>query len=542
MNNKYIDYTNYNPLKAASIAFVFSVVVTQLVALRIYKVVKENEQLQVKQEAIQVKNQFENVLNNSESASKIIAFLVQNEFAETYFDSVSKNIILENKYIDALQLVKGRKIIKTFPLKGNEDVIGYEVLEDSIHKQAAVKAILRNKLYFEGPFLLKQGGEGIVGRLPIYLKDNLWGFAAVIIRKETLLNAVGINENGMNETYSYQISKKDNNSNAFFEPIENKGSGVSFTTNLSAGDWEIFVMSNNPQYEQRALQFSILGILFSITFAILFYNLINQPVKLKKLVDEKTQDLAILNKILEKRAQELSNSNKELEQFAYVASHDLQEPLRMINNFLTQLEKKYADQLDDKAKQYIYFAVDGAKRMRTIILDILEFSRIGKYDEPIKVIDLNQVVDEVCKILNNTITEKNASIEYGDLPFLNTYQIPIQQVFMNLIGNSLKYCKSDVNPKIKISCTESEQFWKFAVSDNGIGIEEEYFDKVFEIFQRLHSKGEYSGTGVGLAIVKKTIENLGGEVWLESKINVGTTFYFTLPKNTNKQLQNESRN
>jgi len=531
MNNKYIDYTNYNPLKVASIAFVFSVAITQLVALRIYKVVKENEQLQVKQEAIQVKNQFENVLNNSESASKIIAFLVQNEFAETYFDSVSKNIILENKHIDALQLVEGGKIIKTFPLEGNEEVIGYEVLEDSTHRQAAIKTIMRNKLYFEGPFSLKQGGEGIVGRLPIYIKDDLWGFAAVVIRTETLLNAVGINQDGMNETYSYQISKKDNNTNTFFKPIENRDSAVSFTTNVAAGDWEIFVMSNNPQYMQRALQFSILGILFSITFAILFYNLINQPVKLKKLVDEKTQDLAILNKTLEKRAQELSNSNKELEQFAYVASHDLQEPLRMVNNFLTQLEKKYADQLDDKAKQYIHFAVDGAKRMRTIILDILEFSRIGKYDEPIKVVDLNQVVDEVCKILNNTITEKNASIEYGDLPFLNTYQVPIQQVFMNLIGNSLKYCKSDVNPIIKITCAESDEFWEFSVSDNGIGIEEEYFDKVFEIFQRLHSKGEYSGTGVGLAIVKKTIENLGGKVWLESKIDEGTTFYFTLPKN-----------
>jgi light-regulated signal transduction histidine kinase (bacteriophytochrome) len=331
--------------------------------------------------------------------------------------------------------------------------------------------------------------------------------------------------------YTYQISKNDNNALDFFKPVEELDSKISFTTDSSLGDWKIFVMRNNPQYKKRTFQFAILGILFSITLAAMFYNLINQPIKLKKLVDEKTEDLAILNKILEIRAQELSNSNKELEQFAYVASHDLQEPLRMVNNFLTQLEKKYADQLDDKAKQYIYFAVDGAKRMRTIILDILEFSRIGKYDEPMKLVDLNQVVDEVCKVLNNTITEKNAEIEYDNLPFLNTYQIPVQQVFMNLIGNSLKYCKLDVNPRIKITCTESDEFWKLAVSDNGIGIEEEYFDKVFEIFQRLHSKGEYSGTGVGLAIVKKTIENLGGEIWLESKIDVGTTFYFTLPKN-----------
>jgi signal transduction histidine kinase len=529
--NKYLDFTNYSPLRVALIVLFVSIMMTQFVAFRIYTVVKENEQLQVKHEAIQIKNQFENVLKNSESATKIMAFLVKNQFAETYFDSVSNNILLENKYIDAIQLVEGKTITKVFPMQGNEKVIGYEVLDDSMHNRAALTAIERSSLFFEGPILLKQGGEGVVGRLPVYIKNELWGFAAVIIKKETLLKSLGVNEKGRNESYTYQISKVDGFSMPFFKPVENETALISYKTNLSAGDWEIAVTSNQPQFRKRTIQFSILGLLFSFTLAFLFYNLVNQPRVLKKVVKDKTKDLAILNQALQNRAQELINSNKELEQFAYIASHDLQEPLRMINNFLTQLEKKYADQLDDKAKQYIHFAVDGAKRMRAIILDILEFSRIGKYEEAPQQVNMNQVLDEVCTLLNSVIIEKQATIQYPNLPILITHQLPVQQIFMNLISNSLKYCKEEVIPIITIAAEEKQDFWEFSVSDNGIGIEKEYYDRIFEIFQRLHSKGEYSGTGVGLAIVKKTIENLGGKVWLESKIDIGTTFYFTLPKN-----------
>lgn len=527
--NKYLDFTNYSPLRVALIVLIISVVITQFVALRIYTVVKENEQLQVKHEAIQIKNQFENVLKNSESATKIMAFLVKNQFAETYFDSVSNNILLENKYIDAIQLVEGKTITKVFPLKENEEVIGYDVLDDSMHNRAALTAIERSSLFFEGPILLKQGGEGVVGRLPVYIKNELWGFAAVIIKKETLLNSLGVNEVGKNDTYSYQISKGDGYSRPFFKPIDNETALISFTTNVAAGDWEISVMSNKPQFKQRAIQFSILGLLFSFTLAFLFYNLVNQPRVLKKLVEEKTQDLALLNEALQKRAQQLTNSNKELEQFAYIASHDLQEPLRMINNFLTQLEKKYADQLDDKAKQYIHFAVDGAKRMRAIILDILEFSRIGKYEEAPQQVNMNQVLDEVCTLLNNIIVEKQATIQYDNLPILITHPLPVQQIFMNLISNSLKYCNEEIKPIVTISAEEKQDFWEFSVTDNGIGIDKEYYERIFEIFQRLHSRGEYSGTGVGLAIVKKTVENLGGNVWLSSEVNVGSTFYFTIP-------------
>lgn len=245
---------------------------------------------------------------------------------------------------------------------------------------------------------------------------------------------------------------------------------------------------------------------------------------------EQEDSLRILNKKLEKQTKALLNSNQELEQFAYVASHDLQEPLRMVTSFLTHLEKKYDNVLDDKGKQYIYFAVDGANRMRNIILDILEYSRVGKVKEESDKIDLNKLIDEVCKINNQIINETQAKIIYDKLPIINSYKTPLTQILHNLIGNALKYQHPNKSAIIKIKVIENDKNWHFKIKDNGIGIDKEFHDKIFVIFQRLHTKQEYSGSGMGLAIVKKIIENLNGTIWVESEINKGSTFHFTLPK------------
>jgi PAS domain S-box-containing protein len=237
-----------------------------------------------------------------------------------------------------------------------------------------------------------------------------------------------------------------------------------------------------------------------------------------------------INRSLENHVKELAISNQELEQFAYVASHDLQEPLRMITSFLTQIEKKYEDVLDEKGKKYIFFAVDGAKRMRQIILDLLEFSRIGKNENRHEKVDLNTIVEEIILLYRKQIEEKKAKINYEALPILQSYAVPLRQVFQNLISNSLKYSSPDIAPIINISCSDSATSWIFEIKDNGIGINSEYYDKIFIIFQRLHSKEEYSGTGMGLAITKKIIENLRGQIWVQSEEGKGTSFYFTIPK------------
>ncbi|MEX1190473.1 MAG: PAS domain S-box protein [Brumimicrobium sp.] len=247
---------------------------------------------------------------------------------------------------------------------------------------------------------------------------------------------------------------------------------------------------------------------------------------------EYENSLKDLNENLSERANELARSNAELEQFAYVASHDLQEPLRMVTSFLSRLETRYDDVLDEKGKQFIHFAVDGAKRMRKIILDLLAISRIGNEEEEKQEVDLNKLVEEICILQENIIAEKKAKVSFENLPVVVTYKSSLIQVLQNLISNGLKYSRNDKTPEIHITCEEEADKWLFAIKDNGIGLSEEYYSKIFEIFQRLHAKNEYEGTGIGLAIVKKIIENLGGEIWVDSKVDKGSTFYFTLKKET----------
>lgn len=237
-----------------------------------------------------------------------------------------------------------------------------------------------------------------------------------------------------------------------------------------------------------------------------------------------------LNKDLKVRADELMMVNKELEQFAYIASHDLQEPLRMVTSFLSQLQKKYEGQLDEKAQKYIHFAFDGATRMRQIILDLLEYSRAGRNEIKLESVDLNEVMENIIILLSHKIELRAASIEYEALPTIVAAKTPLQQVISNIIVNAIKYRDPSRNPLVKIDVKETDEDWIFSIKDNGIGIESDFFEKIFIVFQRLHRNDEYSGTGIGLAICKKIIERHGGKLWLESEKGVGSTFYFNIPK------------
>ncbi|MEO5683905.1 MAG: ATP-binding protein [Chitinophagaceae bacterium] len=226
----------------------------------------------------------------------------------------------------------------------------------------------------------------------------------------------------------------------------------------------------------------------------------------------------------------LRQKNVELEQFSYAASHDLQEPLRMITSFLTLLESKYGPQIDGKGKQYIYFAVDGAKRMRQMISGLLEFSRAGRDEDLLETLDLDEIINEVRILLRKYIEEKKAIIHTGNLPDVIFAKAPLKQIFLNLIGNALKYSRQDIVPEIRVAVEEIDAFWKFSISDNGIGVPTEYFDTIFIIFKRLHSNEQYSGTGIGLSTCKKIVEQHQGQIWIESEEGKGSFFYFTIPK------------
>ena len=228
--------------------------------------------------------------------------------------------------------------------------------------------------------------------------------------------------------------------------------------------------------------------------------------------------------------QEVLRSNQELERFAYVASHDLQEPLRMVINFTQLLEKKYGDKLDNKALEYIQFAKNGASRMKQLVQDLLDYARIGNEAENRQHIELNDIKTQILENLADSIKLTKANIEWQELPSILADQARILSVFQNLIGNAIKYRKTDHAPKIRVSVKSSGSYWEFCVADNGIGMKQAYCAKIFEPFKRLHTKEEYSGTGMGLSICRKTIEELNGKIWAMSELGQGSKFYFRLPK------------
>jgi len=216
-----------------------------------------------------------------------------------------------------------------------------------------------------------------------------------------------------------------------------------------------------------------------------------------------------------------------LEQFAYVASHDLQEPLRTISGFVELFQKKYKGNLDENADKYLDYIVSSSSRMKVLITDLLEYSRIGRNRE-IESVDCNMILMEVLLDLDAAIKETQADIRSEHLPIVMGYSMEIKQLFQNLIFNAIKFRKKDVNPSIRISATKEKDSFHFAIADNGIGIAKEHHERIFIIFQRLHNRTEYEGSGIGLSHCKKIIDLHKGRIWLESEPGVGTTFNFTI--------------
>ncbi|MFC1623717.1 ATP-binding protein [Candidatus Omnitrophota bacterium] len=324
----------------------------------------------------------------------------------------------------------------------------------------------------------------------------------------------------------------------------------------------------------NALIFLIIGVVALIAVFIIFYttNSITNPIQklyngaeiigggnLDYRLDIKTgdeiQDLAegfnrmagelkelytnLENKVRERTAQlgeankALASKNKELDDFTYIVSHDLKEPLRGTKAFTKMLMEDYSNKLDKEGKEHLKTISDSSIRMARLIEDLLNLSRIGRIKNIKRDIDLNELLSDVKKNLVYSLEERNVDLKVMEnLPTLTCDNIRISEVFSNLISNAIKYSKKDIRPVIEIGYRDKGDFYEFYVKDNGIGIDEEYYDKVFQIFQRLHAKGEYEGTGAGLTIVKKIIENHSGKIWVTSEVGAGSTFYFTLPKSS----------
>jgi len=231
---------------------------------------------------------------------------------------------------------------------------------------------------------------------------------------------------------------------------------------------------------------------------------------------------------LSRRAEELARSNAELEQFAYVASHDLQEPLRMVSYYTQLLARRYQGRLDEDADTFIAFAVEGASHMQQLINDLLDFSRVGTKGKEFHPVAAKAAVERALLNLGATLAEAGAEVAVGELPSVRGHDAELMRLFQNLIGNAVKF-RGEAPPRVEISAQREGDDWHFLVSDNGIGIDERYWERIFVIFQRLHPRGDHAGTGIGLALCRRIVERHGGRIWVESTPGKGTTFHFTLP-------------
>jgi signal transduction histidine kinase len=264
-------------------------------------------------------------------------------------------------------------------------------------------------------------------------------------------------------------------------------------------------------------------------------NVLSTNELLEARVKERTAEL-------EERTRDLQKSNADLTQFAYVASHDLQEPLRMVGSYVGLLARRYRGKLDETADEYIQFAVDGATRMQALISDLLVYSRAGTQAVQKEPVPFANIVQRALANLSLAISEVSAVIHCGELPVVQADAVKLSQVLQNLIGNAVKFRKPGTVPEITILATKVGYEWMFSIGDNGIGFDTRYTEKIFQVFQRLHGVGKYSGNGIGLAISKRIVEHHGGRLWADSQLGVGSTFFFTLPvfTETEKNLTPEA--
>ena len=783
------------PVLTGIFTFIFLFGVGLFVSWKEYQIelIKEKEEVELAAESIEDK--ISNIVTTANSAVNILAYLVQTDRVEENFIDVGRSIIDNIDIIDQIQFLDEGEIVATYPLEGNENIIGYNILEDPKRKVEALIAQKRKSLFFAGPLELRQGGKAIIGRLPLFKNDYFTGFSAVLIDWGKFQNEVfsGFESSPIFAVDFFKYDENRKNPISLLSRDFSEANGPLKIIFVPEGNWEIRVQLIKSEAFETILPNLLIRLFTALILGFLIYKFAQQPYDLEQQVNETTKELQLSNqrfelatkatseiiwdwdilrnhtfrsdnfekifgyerhasinndsfwrfnihpdeiesvsknlqeamdgnsdswnqefrikksdgeyiyvidkgiiirdnkgkairmigstqditkrkiteKNLEDQKQRLSNViegtqagtwewnvqsgetifnetwakllgyeleelqpvsiqtmldlahpvdleeadhvlneyfkgtrdvyeaeirmrhkngdwvwilsrgkvfswneegqplmmsgthvditykklkeeeikstnsklqsvNEELKSFASVASHDIKEPLRMISSFLQLLEKRYQDQIDEKGRQYIHFAVDGAKRLSQLVDDMMEYAQIGFDESKQEKINLNEVVEEVLNLKRDLINEKNAIVVVHELPEIKGIRIPIRSVFINLISNSLKYSKQGESPKLSLYSKNLGTQTQITIEDNGIGIDEEYFQKIFNLFGRLHGKNEYSGTGIGLAICKKVITQHGGKIWLESQIGKGSKFHFTLNNFSNAPNPNFS--
>lgn len=430
----------------------------------------------------------------------------------------------------------------------NQRAFGYDMWSNDIRREAMMRSRDYGVSATSGAITLVQETDediqkGFLTYIPVY-ENNLpletveqrqkafmgWVYSA--FRVNDLMNGI-LGTRDPNVDFEIYDSSSLSKESLLFDSnekinIEKNGFNPDFETvksvEVQGRPWTIHINSGKefiPLNDKRLPVYIALGLLF--IDLLLFYIFLSMHTLQKRAT-------AIANEMtveVKRKVEELERSNKYLEQFAYVASHDLQEPVRKMVSFSQLLDKKFGEKIEEDGKKYINFIVDGATRMQVLIQDLLKYSRVGQKKWELENFPLAQAVEDAIKNLEEIIDSNNARIIYNGLPCISAHRTYVVQLFQNLIGNAIKY-RSEKTPEIIIEAENSNQFYTISVKDNGMGIDEKYLDRIFVIFERLHGSQDYEGTGIGLAICKRIIDQHGGEIWAESVGN-GTTFKFTLP-------------
>ncbi|MBI4405248.1 MAG: CHASE domain-containing protein [Deltaproteobacteria bacterium] len=431
------------------------------------------------------------------------------------------------------------------PKEGNELAQDLDLRFEKIRREGALKALATRQPVMTSPVELLEKVAGFILYVPIFHREQFKGFILGVFRVQDLFDH--LIPSSIAHEYSVLVSTeghpfyKDTGSDGVREWAARSG------FNVHGALWGIEIA---PTVEMLGRLKTILpvvvllaGALLSFLLALavgLAFELRVAQRGLEQRVTDRTAELSRRSEELQKEiefrsqteqrfkqtAEELARSNQELEQFAYAASHDLKEPLRMVSSYVDLLSKRYRGKLDGEADEFIHFAVSGAKKMQSLIDDLLTYSRVGRAQGKGELVDCNAIVEECLSTLRLAIQEAGVTIEMGDLPQIIGDKLQIALLFQNLIGNAIKF-RSNLPPKVQIHAEFKDNAWVFSITDNGIGFEMSYAERIFRMFQRLHPDRQYPGTGVGLAICKKIVERHNGKIWVESEPGRGSTFYFT---------------
>ncbi|MGE5515585.1 MAG: sensor histidine kinase [Bacteroidota bacterium] len=452
---------------------------------------------------------------------------------EARFNAFARNLVGGRADVRGLVLAPDCVIRYAYPLESNVTAIGVDLLAVPRFQPIIRQTIDTNRLTVAGPAELVQGGSGLLGRVPVFQdvggKPTLWGLAIIVLDMPSLLAEAGLLDDLQ---LDYAIRGRDGlgaKGEVFFGSAGMfSADPVLLDVSLPNGSWQMAAvpLGGWPSASPRRPALLAVGLCLALLAALAVHGLLSQAVRLRSAIDDSRASEAQLRQAVDA----LVASNAELERFAYVASHDLQEPLRTITSFAQLLERRSGPRLLSEDLDYLHFIVAGAKRMHALVNDLLAYSRVTNKGAPFARVDTADLVGRVLQNLHESVVAAGAEIEVGPLPVVQGDEMQVAQLFQNLVGNAIKFRRPGQPPHVRIeAAVGSGGGVVFSVVDDGIGIEAEYREHVFTIFKRLHPGDTYPGTGIGLAICKRIVDRHGGRIWVEDAPGGGAAFRFTLP-------------